>query len=478
MPEDALAATRESGGPPQTLGSSPQDITMAFARWVSETPASRIDPVARRWAAQALLDWGAVAVAGAHEPLAEMLIEELAAPQGAPADTAPCRLFGTGRRASLGDAALINGAFGHALDYDDVNRRMHGHPTAAIAPAVVALAEARGASSEATLAAFAVGYEIAAALGDMMGDEHYNHGFHATATVGAVGAAAGCAHLLGLDATSSAHALTLAGTQAAGLKAMFGSMAKPLHAGKASANGLLAARLAARGFTARENGLECPQGFGPTLSEAFEAKPFRPDPDQPLEVTRNLFKYHAACYLTHSAIEAIRGLKAEHGLSPDSVEQLMLRIPAASFRVCDIREPSAALDVKFSIRHLAALALSGADTADLALYSDATAQNPEVTALRRRVVEAEPLGETAARHSAEVEIRTTDGRVLTNMENVGVPAEDLDAQERKLVAKARSVATPALGAARVEAMIESALALANGGREQNGAFTRWTEAMA
>lgn len=486
MPDDAARPEPDAEGAPRgaprgAQSGAPTPVTRAFADWIASTKAQDIDPIARRWARQALLDWGAVAVAGAREPLAAILIDELAAPPDASPDEsraesralAPCRLLGSGRRATLSDAALITGAFGHALDYDDVNRRMHGHPTAAVAPAVVALAEAQGASGAQAVCAFVIGYEIAAALGAMMGDAHYNHGFHATATVGAVGAAAGCAWLLGLDATKTAHALALAGTQAAGLKAMFGSMAKPLHAGKAAANGLLAARLASRGFTARENGLEVAQGFGPTLSSGFAPEPFRPEPGQPYEVTRNLFKYHAACYLTHSAIEATRALVRAHGLTPERVARLSLRIPEASFRVCDIRDPRTGLDVKFSIRHLAALALMGRDTSDLALYSESTARDPETVALRDRVVTAEPLPGAPARHEAEVAIETVDGERFVRAENVGVPAEDLDAQAAKLVAKARAVAAPVLGAERAEAMIAAALAL-----DEDAQFERWLEAMA
>ncbi|MEE3100728.1 MAG: MmgE/PrpD family protein, partial [Pseudomonadota bacterium] len=353
----------------------------------------------------------------------------------------------------------INGAMSHALDFDDVHRRMHGHPTVAIAPAVLALAEATGASGDRVLAAFVAGLEVAGALGAMMDDAHYEHGFHATATVGTVAAAAGCAQLMGLDAERAGWALSLAGTQAAGLKANFGTMAKPLHAGRAASNGLLAARLAARGFTARPDGLECEQGFGPTLSSAFSPAPFRPDPAAAFEVESVLFKYHAACYLTHSTVEALASLRAETGIGADDLDRLVLHVPVTHTRVCDIRDPRSGLDVKFSIRSLAGLALMGADTAALDLYTDATARDPKVAALRERVeIDPRPLGD-GPRHGAAITLTTRDGRTLRAEANVGVPASDLLAQQGKLEAKARAIATPAIGEARAEAMIAAAAGL-------------------
>jgi 2-methylcitrate dehydratase PrpD len=122
----------------------------------------------------------------------------------------------------------------------------------AVLPAVLALAEERGSSGAALIEAFVAGYETACRVGRLIAPGHYDGlGFHATGTVGTFGAAAGCAHLLGLDEEATLHAMGIAATQAAGLKSMFGNMYKPLHAGRAAQAGLLAARLAARGFTAQ-----------------------------------------------------------------------------------------------------------------------------------------------------------------------------------------------------------------------------------
>ena len=159
------------------------------------------------------------------------------------------------------------------------------------------------------IAAFVAGYETACRIGSAMRPGHYDLGFHATGTVGCFGAAAACARLLGLDAEATARALGIAGTQAAGLKSQFGTMCKPFHAGKASQNGLLAARLAARGFSSRPDLVECEQGFALTHGPDFRPEMALADPPDGFHILANLFKYHAACYLTHGPIETARAVR-------------------------------------------------------------------------------------------------------------------------------------------------------------------------
>src|SRR5260370_8077118 len=140
---------------------------------------------------------------------------------------------------------------------------MPGHPSVAILPGLLALAELRPSSGREVIPAFAAGYETACRIGAALQPGHYNLGFHSTGTVGAFGAAAACARLLGLDSEATAMAFGIAGTQAAGLKSQFGTMCKPLHAGKAAQNGLLAARLAARGFSTPAHTPDSPHPLPP-----------------------------------------------------------------------------------------------------------------------------------------------------------------------------------------------------------------------
>jgi 2-methylcitrate dehydratase PrpD len=436
----------------QTTSQSPisaPGLTVEIANWIATFPGST--PTARLWARHALLDWTTVTVAGSREPLTEMLTAEFARAAG------PCTVVATGQRAAPHDAALINGAASHALDYDDVNFLMHGHPTAPVAPVALALGEALGKSGRDVIDAFIVGYEVESRIGEMAGFGHYDKGFHATGTMGTFGAAAAAARLLDLDADQTTNALGIAAAQAAGLKSMFGTMTKPLHAGKAAMNGLIAARLAARGFTASVIGIEGAQGFADTQAPGFTPLPFRPDPSQPFAVESNLFKYHAACYMTHSTIEAAASLREAHGVGLDDLAAMTIYAREAVLQVCNIPAPRTGLEVKFSIRHLAALALDGANTADLGLYTDATATDPRISAARERIA-FEPR-ELSNRSAAAIALKLRDGRTLVAEADVGIPASDTAAQWEKLTVKATAIAKPIIGADRIAQMIKSVEAL-------------------
>src|SRR5258708_9501008 len=195
---------------------------------------------------------------------------------------------------------------------------------------------------------------------------HCDGGFHATGTIGCLGAAAACAHLLGLDTEATARALGIAGTQAAGLKSQFGTMCKPFHAGKASQSGLLAARLAARGFFSRPDLVECEQGFAATHGPDFVYHAALATPPNGFHIFANLFKYHAACYLTHGPIECARTLREQQPVMPEEIVRITLRLDKSCERVCNIPAPSDGLEAKFSLRQTVAMALARVATASLA----------------------------------------------------------------------------------------------------------------
>jgi 2-methylcitrate dehydratase PrpD len=328
-----------------------------------------------------VLDWVAVTVQGTREPLATILAEQVAAEGG----TGCATLIGRSRGASPRQAALVNSAAAHALDYDDVNVRMMGHATAPVLPAALALAESGGASGRDLIAAFVAGYETECEIGEIVSPSHYARGFHATGTVGTFGAAAACAHLYRLESSAVATALGIAGTQAAGLKSMFGTMCKPLHAGKASESGLLAAELAARGFNSRTDVLECANGFVATHADGGRPLHQFSSGSGRYHIADNLFKYHACCHQTHAAIEALRALQAEHGFSCSDVVKVALRHDAGADAICNIARPSTGLEIKFSLRMIVALALAGVDTAAVDSFSDAKANDPGLQALRDKV---------------------------------------------------------------------------------------------
>jgi 2-methylcitrate dehydratase PrpD len=418
-------------------------VTSALAERVAAMRLVDLPPAALTVAKQCLLDWIGVALAGRDEPLVRILLGELA-PDDAPGG---CSILGHGRRARIDDAVLINGAMGHALDFDDVIMSM-GHPTVPVAPVVLALAEQRGASGGEALVAFICGVEAECRVARLMGPSHYAKGWHSTATCGTFGAAVAAARLLGVEGEALTHAFGIAGTQAAGLKSVFGTMSKPLHPGRAAQNGLLAARLAARGYTSDTGILGSDQGFAATQSTTANAEAGLAERAAPWVVDA-LFKYHAACYLTHDAIEAANRLRIEERLTPAAIDAVSVKVPAGHLGVCNIQAPSTGLECKFSLRMTTALALAGEDTFQESLFSDETAARGDLVALRDRVT----VNPTMAGRGSVVTARLKDGRVVSRSGDVSQPIRDLAAQQEKLEHKFRHLASGALGPERARDVI-------------------------
>jgi 2-methylcitrate dehydratase PrpD len=438
----------ETAAPLRSVSADAQ-VTAELARIACSIRADDLPDDICELARQCLLDFFAVTLAGSREELARILAQEATAEAGAPLAT----LIGRDDRVSPTQAALVNGAAAHALDYDDVNLTMTGHPTVSVLPGLLALAESRGTRGADLIAAFVSGYETACRVGALVLPGHYALGFHSTGTLGSFGAAAAASHLLGLDPHATATAFGIAGTQAAGLKSMFGTMCKPLHAGMAARNGLLAASLAARGFTSRSDVLECAQGFAATHGPDRNVEAALAAPPGGYHLRNNLFKYHAACYLTHAPIECARKLRQEHAIEPASVREVRLRIDAGAAKVCHILEPKTGLEAKFSLRLATAFALAGVDTSRLETYSERMAANRALTALRDKVTVAFEPGWPLA--LAELEVTLADGRRVGTRHDCGIPAADLDEQARRLRTKFLGLAEPILGPARSEALAEA-----------------------
>ncbi len=435
--------TQDDGGPATRDPEGSTGVTAAVVDRMRRLCAGELPDNVRTVGRQCMLDWFAVALAGSREPLVRMLMAQAGEEGCTPAATVP----GSRDRFSARQAALINGAMGHAIDYDDVNVAGHGHITAAVLPAALAMAEVRRKSGAQLLHAFVAGYEAAVMVGRFVGREHYERGFHGTATIGAYGAASAAALLMDLDAEACARALGIAGTQAAGFKAQFGTMCKPLHAGKSNENGLFGAQLANRGFTGRADILECAQGFADTQSPGGDAAAALVPARAGAHIADNLFKFSAACYGTHGAIAAVRRLRAEHGLAAEQIRRVELRVEPGADRMCNIAAPATGLEAKFSLRFNAALALAGEDTASPASYTDALTRRADLCVLRDRVV-VRPMPQGWPLCLTEVDVELADGRVLQASHDTGVPADDLAGQGERLDRKFTALAVPVLGASR------------------------------
>jgi 2-methylcitrate dehydratase PrpD len=398
----------------------------------------------RRVARDCLVDWLGCTLSGLAEPVSG-IVTEAARDEGGHSQATFIGRVGKG---GLLQAALVNGTASHALDYDDVNLAVPGHLSAAIIPALLALAECRAASGADFIASFVAGYETACRIGRLVEPAHYANGFHATATIGSLGAAMACAHLLQLSPTQTCYALGIAGTQAAGLKAMFGTMAKPLHVGLASQAGLRSALLAQKGFISRTDVLECAQGFARVHGDDFHPEDALTTPAGDYHLLSNLFKFHAACYSTHSTIEAVAALRREHSLDADSVSNIRV-VAGDGCSICNIQFPSTALEAKFSLRAAAAFALLGISTSDLGTWSRVT--DRDVVAVRDRVkVELVP---GMSLSESEVTVGLRDGREVCRAHDCGAPMSDKATQSARVFEKFKVIASPVLGAHRSERML-------------------------
>ena len=428
-------------------------VTYTLAHRAATLRFEDLTPAALTVAKQCLLDWLAVSIAGSDDPLVRILLEERTDIGLAGSAT----VVGRSERLALPAAVLVNGAMSHALDFDDVHKAMRGHPSVPVAPVALGLGAHLGASGREFLTAFVAGFETECRVGALCASSHYARGFHPTGTIGTFGATAAAARLLGLDSERMTMALGIAGTQAAGLKSAFGTHCKPLHAGRAAESGLLAARLAARGFTAQADILGNEQGFAKTQSDGFDRAAAEADPSGGFHITRTMFKYHAACFLTHSSIEALKALRDRHHVTPADVQAVELHVSAGHLKICGIPEPKTGLEIKFSLRMMAALVLGGINTSNDNSYTDELAARADLVTLREKVVVVPDWqGEGSA---AEVVLTLAGGQRYTMQYDVGVPMQDLDRQWTLLETKFHSLVAPRLGNERTRHLVSACRAV-------------------
>lgn len=422
-------------------------VTESLAQRAAELHFEDLTPAALTVAKQCLLDWFAVAIAGRDEPLVQILLDERA--EAGLAGTSI--VIGRAERLTLSTAVLVNGAMSHALDYDDVHKSMRGHPSVPVAPVAIGLAAQLHLSGREALTAFVAGFETECRVGALCAHDHYARGFHPTGTIGTFGAAAAAGRLLGLDTAGMVMALGIAGTQASGLKSAFGSHCKALHVGRAAESGLFAARLAARGFTSHADILGDGQGFAKTQSSGFDRTTAEADPPGGFHVLRTLFKYHAACFLTHSSVEALKALRDLHNVVPSDVQAVELHVNPGHLKICGIEVPQTGLEIKFSLRMMAALVLAKVDTSNDESYKDELAAREDLIALRDKVtVVPDWKGEASG---AEVVLMLEDGQRHTMQFDVGIPMQDLNLQWTMLETKFRSLVGPRMGTERTEQLI-------------------------
>ena len=380
---------------------------------INELQYNSLPADAVHWAKVGILDTVGVTIAGAAEDATRIVLGVSGSSSG------PSLVFGHARRIGALDAALVNGTASHALDFDDCNNTLGGHPSVPILPALFALADETGATGRDFIAAYVAGFETECKLSMVVNFHQYTKGWHPTTTIGVFGSAAACAHLLKLSVEKTATALSIAASLAAGVKSNFGTMTKPLHVGHCARSGLFAALLARDGFTAGATAFEHKQGYFEVFNGAgnYDATKAIPAWAKPLDITRPgiAIKSYPCCGSTHPAIDCMLELVQKHNLKPEQVARIDSWTHTRRLEHTNRPDPQSSLDAKFSVQYTLARALKDR-TVKLEHFEGANWKDPATRAILPKIHVATYTTEQfpADNHfGAEVKVTLTDGRVVS-----------------------------------------------------------------
>jgi 2-methylcitrate dehydratase PrpD len=386
-------------------------IAIELAKRVRGFTYQNLPQAAVESAKMGILDTVGVTLAGSVEPCARIALRLSTA-------AGPALVFGSTQRLSITDATFVNGVAAHALDFDDCNNTLGGHPSAPILPGLFALADAIPVSGRGFIAAYVAGFETETRIARAVNFHHYDKGWHPTATLGVFGAAAAASLLLALTEEQTATALAIAASLSSGLKANFGTMTKPLHIGRCAQNGVMAAMLAREGMTASHDVFEHRQGFFNVFNGEgnYDADAVLRNWAEPLDVISPgiVIKQYPCCASTHAGIDAMLDLVRAHGLTPANVARVVAWLHPRRLAHVDRPAPRGALDAKFSVQYCLARALIDQKIV-LSHFDDDACLDPGVVGMMARI-EAAPhpqmLPDSDARFGAQVSVTTTDGRQL------------------------------------------------------------------
>jgi 2-methylcitrate dehydratase PrpD len=346
-------------------------------------------------------------------------------------------------RTTLADAhfaALANGFAAHVDDYDDTHLATVIHPAASIAATLLALAPSTQPDGAAAMRAFVLGCEIQLRLGVAISPEHYDDGWHITGTCGTIGAAVTAAALLGLDADATARAIGIAASDTVGQREAFGRMTKPYHAGKAAANGILAATLAARGFSAPLDALEATGGFADALATTHRIASLDTNLHANFELAKNTYKPYPCGIVAHPSIDAAVALSARTG-GVERIESVTIHCNPLVPELMGNLTPDDGLKARFSCVHGVTMGLRDG-VVGLPQYDDATVVLDDVKALRARV---SLLPDPAMpRASARVSVRLTDGTTIEELVVHARGSLERPLTDIELNAKAEALVEPIL----------------------------------
>ena len=427
---------------------------------IEDFPADAIEA-----AKGAIMDCLACMLAGSQETLSDILCRYVAAENSTPAASVVSRGF----RTTAANAALVNGAMAHALDYDDITQITKTHPTAVLLPAALAVTEEFGASGKDMLLGYMSGFEVACAVGEALSEAYYDDlGWHPTGPLGAVGSAAVASKIMALDSEQTAMAVSLAASQASGLRQNFGTMTKPFHAGDAARAGVVSAKLVREGFTASRDALEGRFGFIRAFSggQGFDSDQVAENLGNKLYLVESgiEIKKYPCCGSAHLAMDATFDLLSQGAIDPEAVDRIDVMVDFDPPRSLIHSRPMSSLEGKFSMEYCLAAALMDrrvglqSFTDDQVLRPGAQALIPRIEMRRIPGNEGRPSW-TEGYHQVEVHLK--DGSVLRQQAHRarsgalrGVTVEDIREKFRDCASQSMSEATVAEVLARLDLLEE------------------------
>ena len=421
--------------------------TRALARFVVSSRWENVPQAAKKEAVRSFLNWLGCAVGGVEHEASRYATSLALSFSGPPQAT----VVGTSHRVDIFRAAWINGISSHVFDFDDTHLHTVIHPSPPIAPALLALAEYQLISGEEFLHAFILGIDVACRIGNAVCPAHYNVGWHSTSTTGVFGAAAAIGKILNLDETQMCWALGLAGTQASGLRENLNTMGKFLHPGHAAHDGMTAAFLAAKGFTASERILEAPRGFSHVLSAERDLNKLTANLGEQFEIMINTYKPYPCGVVLHPAIDACLELLEEHKIKADDIAQVELKVNFLVLEVTGKQHPKIGVDGKFSIYHCVAVSFIDGRVEE-AQFSDSRVLDTQVVALSDKVrarVDAQMPAD-----AVHMELTLRDGRKLVKYVEHALGSLKRPLTDLQLDEKFCRLCEPPLGAAQISELIK------------------------
>lgn len=366
-------------------------ITDAVIEFILGTEADSIPEDVKAISRRCFVDGAGLMVAGSTDHSGRIVQAYIKEFGGEP----EARIFGTDMTVPAQTAAFANGVAAHAMDYDDTQLssypdRIYGlltHPTTPVLAASMAMAEALGSTGEELLTAFMIGFEVECKVAECIKPDHYIKGFHTTGTIGAIGAAAATAKLMDLDEGQLRFCMGIACSESAGLRANFGTMTKPFHAGRAAENGVVAARLAGGGYTSDPGVFDGEWGFMQIMGGGC-------DPDYLVGKLGNPWsavdpgvsiKPYPSGSLSHPSMDAMRDLILEHNIEADQVKKVRLGTTTRILQPLRYDEPENELEAKFSMKYSLGILLLNGGRGGIAQYRDDVVAQPEVKEVLEKI---------------------------------------------------------------------------------------------